>query len=519
MSKELPNDIMMNTLIYGIHHPKHFHSFSSVIHLFIPRPCEVCHSNVYPFVSACVCLRCGTYAHRSCIRRCHACPYFTFKDWDIIRSTDEGLESSNKDLQRVVDKALLVPKVLGNIPIPGSEFCIWRSVLRAVALRTSNLKRCIQEFTDEDSTDFIDSIINNYLLDNSSFPARVCYTCCDILIQLHFGKQEELFSHSRECMDTVVCAILSICQINAGSDLRVLKIICESVDKHVMNIRDGNIYNKLFNRISEESIHQMEKIKSINKNELPFIHDWRLELGDSHSLQLTKERTVTEKLRCLVSLLQLLSTSFGGEQDQDQYNFSCHSDDYQIEVESDQNKSNQIRPSTLLTSTSEEIEKGYTSTDIRATDVEDFDEDQKVSINLIVVDEKDLVDSTGQLTNENSEGNSWVLPLAEAQGQNRSASPVTTDELIQIFCALIVKQTEDKTVNWWGEYHFMSCRFLLRDISGSVVGLGESDDMNNSFDHFLPNGPDGYALATLQQCLHILKESYTIQEKPYDLNK
>jgi hypothetical protein len=138
------DDCIVKTAIYGLYHPFHFHSFCNTNVPFVPTACAACTKVVYPFMSACVCLRCQSTCHRGCVDLCTTrCQRFTFKGIDShvnVKSSSAAAAAAPSsvesiiqlELDGIVERVRIIPTILGYIPEPGTEFCIWKSVLRSM---------------------------------------------------------------------------------------------------------------------------------------------------------------------------------------------------------------------------------------------------------------------------------------------------------------------------------------------------------------------------------------------------
>jgi hypothetical protein len=80
----LTEDILLNTQLYGIYNPFHYHSFSNTWNYFLPVECDACSKTIYPLMSGgCQCLRCGKFIHRQCLKGyTEKCTFFTFEKVD-----------------------------------------------------------------------------------------------------------------------------------------------------------------------------------------------------------------------------------------------------------------------------------------------------------------------------------------------------------------------------------------------------------------------------------------------------
>jgi hypothetical protein len=226
----LTEDILMNTQLYGIYNPSHYHSFMLTWNFFLPQECDACAKSIYPLVAGgCQCLRCGKYIHRQCLSSYKTkCALFTFENLQentapsntssskqasssgsshrhrsstsskkshahaikqiikkvgihpiqnagsllldtvtyipavigttsihlasnlIGNSSSNGKSNSssspnnnnesndlNVKLEKIIEKACMIPRMIGYLPEPKSQFCIWTSSLRAIALQQS----------------------------------------------------------------------------------------------------------------------------------------------------------------------------------------------------------------------------------------------------------------------------------------------------------------------------------------------------------------------------------------------
>ena len=117
------HDIITNTPVYGLYNPSNFHSFCLTNSVFVPTACCVCKQLVYPFVSACLCLRCNIVCHRGCIDRYDGpkCCEFTFKDIHTnhhMKRSKEPLHLNSFEtnleieLESIIERVSRIPKIL-----------------------------------------------------------------------------------------------------------------------------------------------------------------------------------------------------------------------------------------------------------------------------------------------------------------------------------------------------------------------------------------------------------------------
>ena len=118
------DDVILKASLYGIHNPFNYHSFCntalvtapslvvSSLNVFIPSPCVSCELIVMPFVNSCICLRCRCVAHRTCVRKVDSkCNAALFQG---LESGAQGIDNGSveKDLETIISKVCLIPKVL-----------------------------------------------------------------------------------------------------------------------------------------------------------------------------------------------------------------------------------------------------------------------------------------------------------------------------------------------------------------------------------------------------------------------
>lgn len=273
-------------------------------------------------------------------------------------------------------------------------------------------------------------IIVELLNDIKTLPsqlARVLHSC---FINVDFTSEKEALIHARECLDTLVCALFTYFSHDSNSfesvDSHLKEIICNTCDNFMLNLNFGIMYNKIFRctlrRVSQFvgcNIQQNEQCSAnIRSSELNLSNDILLSLK-SLLTNLVEARTVTDKLDCLVKILQTLTASKN--------------------IPSRGNEESEIVP-----------------------------DGQKSQLDTGI--------STQNFIGKKEDG---------SNSPARIRSP-DTDELLDVFCNVIQSEMSIESIHWLAEFAYMSCSILLR----------ESDSVSI--------GPQGYALVTLQQCMHIL---------------
>lgn len=106
-------DVMINTQVYGIFNPVNFHSFQNTWKILFLQVCPSCNSRILPLTAACECLRCGCLAHRKCIQSLPTCSFFTFEK--LNASSDAKLEGESPKKARSKGKAA---SAIDSIPAP-----------------------------------------------------------------------------------------------------------------------------------------------------------------------------------------------------------------------------------------------------------------------------------------------------------------------------------------------------------------------------------------------------------------
>eukprot|EP01038_Epipyxis_sp_PR26KG_P008037 gene8037-10892_t len=364
--KQNENDALLSTSIYGIHHPLNFHSFKNIqTSLFIPTLCMICERTVYPMISpCCYCIRCSSYVHRTCLgiinnrSNFEKCTNFTFnhhhnhnvehkragnsQKGDSETLLQLSLSSSsrvhgsthlhfpvfNMDLYSILHKASKIPDFIGYIPMPGSPYCIWKSVLRAIGSRQSLLVRSNYDYSTFISTK---ELIYELLLDYNSFPGQVFFVAHSLFLKLDFNKyplnnqsngnssnnnsniihsySKQVLMHGRECLDTIICSILSISQQEVSNDANIVKRICNIVDKFVLEHDFNIMYNKIFKSVLKytKSFNIIINNDNNNFNKTLFDDNFiKNSIIEDVTSNITQAKTAIEKLETIVYLLQLL---------------------------------------------------------------------------------------------------------------------------------------------------------------------------------------------------------------------
>jgi hypothetical protein len=467
------SDSLVNIALFGIHHPTNFHSFSATHQIFVPKLCIHCAKFVIPLVSSCVCLRCNSYAHRACISKAPKCQYFTFSGWEcsVDSSVDEVIGS---ELNDIGEQACMIVKVLGYMPEPGSELCVWRSILRAVAFRQSNMSRSL---SIDSSTADLQDIVRSVFQDQLSFPAQVAHVAVTVYIALI--KLDDfsgiVLMHARECLDSIICAFLSICNPEVVKDGIVISELCNHIDRYSLDMNFGILYNKIFRAVS--SYGERVETQSVLDGEEALANTFSLNCDDfmffdQHALEICSVRTAHDKVHKLVIFLQCIVTRLSSIRVRNKTGIN------ELIVEA-------VPP--IVASCAEYSENNCAAKDERDESKTACDEVSLQTKSDIIKysDAAPIAIPPHELSEQTVNSDLLLLPL----GSQDVLSPIKsehypiidTDQLIQVFILVISRQIHDKVVDWAAECCYMTS-VLLRDQ-----------------DHLI--GAEGYALTTIQQCI------------------
>ncbi|RYH30640.1 hypothetical protein EON65_04535 [archaeon] len=333
---ENSEDIIANVPVYGIYSPSNFHSFQSTIKIFIPTSCEVCSQSIFPLVDAYQCLRCGVLSHRSCCNSHAPCTMFTFNDGSAKESTSghvsayksrvsprgslrkidskksaDPAEEEDYDsafwvrLDHIAEKACMIPTVLGHIPPPQTQYCIWKSILRAVAMRNNNLQDRPLDIEPEMSDEDIEQLVLTYLEDFDCFPAQVAHVCLHVFPSLNFTDLDSTISHARECLDAVVCAFLAISKRKLLEDRRVLSLLSNAVDRKLLSMHGRVIYEKVYCKLAEYSREVVVHENTDKVDTKAFPHKWKSKCV-RYAEEMASKVACNDKLDVLIRLMQYI---------------------------------------------------------------------------------------------------------------------------------------------------------------------------------------------------------------------
>lgn len=510
-------DILINTELYGIYDPTNYHSFYNSWKILLLQTCQGCEKSIFPFTAACSCLRCGAIAHRGCIKKFkEQCPYFTFekhpntevvesKPQLIMKGNSIHLGNSNEEmfdsvfslkLEQLIEKACMIPAVLGYIPKTKSQYCIWRSILRAIVIRqTTPLNRIAPMFNNDDSTSLIESTVRTCLSDLEGFAGQVSLVCFYVFLSLNgLTTADMTIQHARECLDTVTDGILCICSEEISVDTRITRAIATAVDKILLNQQDGALYDKIYQPLLIQS--SMCTFRSSLAFHEPDDWDERCWLVfDRFASTLTRKRCAKDKLAVLIVLMQLLTNRNMldgitlGPVDEEHVQEPLSSKALAI-INGGTDEAS-IEDSSPQPDTSPSIVEAN-DPDIMLTAPKEKEEASSI------VDEitEDIIQAVTTLTLENSkEDHSNTSATDTIKSDNeRSRTSTTTidpdmnaDRLLELLGCVILRQQQSGVCNWIAEYLFLSSQIVSAEVVDTLAA-------------------EGYALATLQQAMAVLLE-------------
>eukprot|EP01036_Dinobryon_divergens_P032456 gene32457-42046_t len=282
------DDIILKASLYGIHHPVTYHSFCNSAYLtapsllvsalsssvFVPSSCLACEQIVFPFLNSCICLRCRSVAHRSCLLKvtvkCSAALFQGLESNGTLQSADTSIITLERDLEAIVSKVCLIPKVLKYIPEPASEFCIWQTIVRAVIQRfpTAHQRRP-KPFSLHDADKAV-AAVTRMLDDSSSLPGQLVRVLHGTFVAIDFAlSDEEALRHARECLDTLAFSLLSYLHLdkvcNSNDDAVLREAICHTSDKYMLSVHNVSICEDVLSTVNELSIALVESKLVIDK--------------------------------------------------------------------------------------------------------------------------------------------------------------------------------------------------------------------------------------------------------------
>lgn len=207
-------------------------------------------------------------------------------------------------LNDFVDRACMIPTVLGHIPEPRSQFCIWKSVIRAVAMSQDTLMEL--SFDGDVDTDDLDIHVQRELSNPTSFPSQVARVCAYVFVGLVFPSVDDMLIHARECIDTVLFALLSICRDHVTQDQRIMAVLTSSIDRFMLTLYEDVMYIKIMSDIKRSTQVNLpesnpERIKSTH-----FPENWRAKCVVL-STRIALARAPADKLFHLIKILQYVS--------------------------------------------------------------------------------------------------------------------------------------------------------------------------------------------------------------------
>eukprot|EP01031_Cornospumella_fuschlensis_P027172 gene27172-32826_t len=228
-----------------------------------------------------------------------------------FNKTSEPVEEDSYDsafwvrLDHIAEKACMIPTVLGHIPPPQSQYCIWKSILRAVAMRHNNLQERPLDIEPEMSDDAVEELVLSYLEDYDCFPAQVAHVCLHVFPSLNFTDLDSTIDHARECLDAVVCAFLAISKRNLLEDRRVLSLLSNIVDRKVLSMHGRVIYEKVYSRLAEYSREVVVHENTDKVDTKAFPLKWKSKCV-RYAEEMASKVAGSDKLDVLIKLLQYI---------------------------------------------------------------------------------------------------------------------------------------------------------------------------------------------------------------------
>lgn len=482
---------MINTQLYGIHSPKNFHSFQNTWKIVFLQPCQACSARILPLTPACECLRCGCLAHRKCIESLPTCAFFTFekspsrgdgKDGEPVKKsrgksktksiTDLGDRTANDmhfdsifelKLEEIIEKACSIPAVLGYVPEIKSPFCIWRTLLRAIVMRqTTDLNRVAAFCNPDDSSTTIESKVRICLSDLDGFAGQLFVCCFYVFLSLNaIDTQELAVHHGRECLDTIVDGLLCICNDEVTQDARIVRTIIVAVEKFVFHEQNGAFYEKIFQYMARESLTLQLNTTFRDAHYWPE-SNWKE--FNKYGTAIRMKHCPKEKLVIFVVFLQLITEATAAP----------------MKAATDASES----PSSAAVS---QLYIAELPAEEEATEQRDGSDPSGGGDGGNVV--ADGADRSGP---ENlSSGDAAGVPselspeVPERHSKPLRREDINADKLIELLGCIIQRQQAQGVCNWIAEYLFLSSELVSTDSVDSMAA-------------------EGYALATLQQCMSIL---------------
>lgn len=502
MSSEM-EEVMINTQLFGIYSPKNYHSFHNTWKILFLQTCQACGDRIYPLTPACSCLRCGCVAHRKCIQKLENCSYFTFEkplsqsEVLLTKPAESSSSASNEmpiprnktaadvqfdsifelKLEQIVEKACSIPDVLEYVPEIKSPFCIWRTLLRAIVIRqTTSLNRVAPICTDE-STSAVESSIRSCLADLDGFAGQLFVVCFYVFLSLNvFTSMDMVVAHGRECIDTVADGLFCICAEESLQDPRIIRNMIVAVEKVIFNEQSGAFYEKIFQFVKKEA-------QSVTLNQVfQDAHSWserRWREFDKYASAIQMKRCPKEKLMIFVVFLQLIAEATSSrEVDESGVDVASKlyivsntdREDEESVIESDVEQRSGV---TSGDKTGEDLTISAPSSSSAGERREEEDNDEDDRAHAVSADSDKP--RTTMASNEDPQSNVQLYRRED----------INADKLIELLGCIIFRQQDTGVCDWVAEYLFLSSDIVA----------------DNSVD---TAAAEGYALATLQQCMTVL---------------
>lgn len=238
-------------------------------------------------------------------------------------------------------QACLIPSVLGYLPPVKSPYCIWKCILRAVALRhtgttvgfsssalaglSTTLEAAVGDGgLPQHDPKGVQAVVWDCLREAEGFAGQVATVCLYVYLGLPWPDVAQtpdspsgivsMLSHCRECIDTVLDAVLLSLSYSSSSDADILsdttliESLVVAVEEFMLGqMGGGALYEKIYAPLC--LVANSLQMNVVSASDTGRITDQQWDDANRIARELEKSFTIRSKLRALVKLLQLLSAA------------------------------------------------------------------------------------------------------------------------------------------------------------------------------------------------------------------
>lgn len=179
---------------------------------------------------------------------------------DLISNDDKGNKSNNNnndfDIFLKSNTANIfnlhvepmIESKIKTIPSPGSIDCIWKKSLENLAnnaISNNSLNICLEVFPNDLIE--LEHVVKKIISDSATFPGYTSICLQAIFIDNQFDTAQDVVSHAKECLNSIVSSFFSVCPpVTADTDREIVRVIINTIERHVLRINECDMYHKLF---------------------------------------------------------------------------------------------------------------------------------------------------------------------------------------------------------------------------------------------------------------------------------